>query len=207
MSLDTWQLIDTYASAFQQVLLYGPPGTGKTHAAMHAGDPDDMPAAELRGHWIPQGPTWQWHDGPLTRAYVDGGRAVVDEITRATDDALSFLLAILDGHPITLPDGRTIHRSRGFSLWATTNDSADDLSGALADRFVVRVACDIPHPAILDRFNAAFRDAIVSRSISARQAGEYHRLLPIMGAKNAALAVWEERAVELQYALSLRDEL
>jgi MoxR-like ATPase len=88
--------------------------------------------AELRGHFVPAGGgEWRWMHGPAMRAFAHGGRLVLDEITRASDDCLSFCLALLDDPEsarITLPadedaGGGTFTPHPDYTVWATTNDS------------------------------------------------------------------------------------
>lgn len=211
---NAWRLLVTAGQHLPRVLLYGPPGTGKTHLAAKAGIKDgtpvyrvicteDTPAAEMRGHFIPKGQEFVWHDGPAMMAYRNGGRLIVDEITRATDDALSFLLAVLDGHPITLPNGETVKPHPDMSVWATTNDTAESLTDALADRFVVKVECREVNPEAL----ALLPDDLASMvsdsgsGISYRQAQEFTRLKELVGPHIASRLIWEGRATDVMYAL------
>lgn len=217
---NAWALLSAHGAHLPRVLLYGPPGTGKTHLASKAGVQkgqhvyrvictEDTPAAEMRGHWVPKGQEFIWHDGPAMLAYRNGGRLVVDEITRATDDALSFLLAVLDGHPITLPNGETVKPHPDLSVWATTNDSAKQLTDALADRFVVKVECREVNPEALALLPEKLA-AVVKNSgsgISYRQAQEFVRLNELVGPHIASRLIWEGRADDVMYAFDAADKL
>lgn len=194
-NLTSWKLLEMGGASLRRVLLYGPPGTGKSRAAMRMGVSrgtpvyrinltEETPAAELRGHYIPEGPIWNWHDGPALSAYRNGGRLVLDEITRASDDALSFTLALLDDpetSKITLPNGEHVLPHKDFSCWATTNDGPKSLTDALADRFVVRVECDQVHPDALKMLPTALAKAVTEhfsgrQGVSLRSALEFIRL-------------------------------
>ena len=217
---DSWRLLAAAGASLPRVLLYGPPGTGKTYIATHAGiaDPDrvyrvnmteDTPAAELRGHYVPAGSEWVWQDGPAMTAFRHGGRLVVDEITRASDDALSFMLALLDGHKITLPDGTSVFPHPEFSVWATTNDTITALTDALADRFVIRVECKAVNPEALRLLPAALQEAVRTGpgngGVTQREAMEFTRLLPVVGPSAAARLIWEKRGRDLLASLKLAD--
>jgi MoxR-like ATPase len=207
-------LLEKYADRLPRVLMYGPPGTGKSYSALRMGNPgekawriimtEETPAAELRGHWVPQGPgNWTWHDGPVMRAYRHGGRLVIDEISRAHDDAWSFLLAVLDGHPITLPNGETVQPHPDLSVWATTNDSADVLPDALADRFTVKVAVPKPSPEALATLRNVLARAVKNGSVTFREATEFERLTGFMADADAAQLVWQSRSKDVLYGLKL----
>jgi DNA polymerase III delta prime subunit len=215
----SWTYLREYGEHLPFVLLYGPPGTGKTTLAMvtglKPGTPayrvnctEDTPAAELRGHYIPRGATWEWHDGPAMMAYRNGGRLVVDEITRAADDALSFMLAILDGLPITLPSGETVTMHENFSCWGTTNDSPQALSDALADRFTNRVECSTVNPEALALLPWQLAQAVTpgtGTGISYREAAEFYRLTSCMPRDIAARMVWEKRAPDILSGLKFAE--
>ena len=102
---------DVLEAGLRRVLLYGPPGTGKTYAALKLGltkgiserlvCTEDLTTGEITGTWMPAGEgKWEWREGPAIRAWKNnagrGGRLVVDEVDRASGDALSTLLAITD---------------------------------------------------------------------------------------------------------------
>jgi MoxR-like ATPase len=157
---------DVLAAGVQRVLLYGPPGTGKTYAALKLGVTtgvserlvctEDLTTGEITGTWMPVGEgKWEWREGPAIRAWSGhagrGGRLVVDEVDRASGDALSTLLSITDSvesarwrNPET---GRWVKPGPDFSVVMTTNvDDLSDIPQALRDRFPVAIRIDRPHP-------------------------------------------------------------
>jgi MoxR-like ATPase len=218
---NVWHVLDAAGQCLPRVLLYGPPGTGKTFIAYTSGlsvgtgrasrvvFTEDTAMAELRGSYIPRGGTWEWSDGPVTDLYRRGGRLVADEITRASDDALSFMLGVLDGLPITLPTGETIAPHDQFSVWATTNDDVTALSDALADRFVIRVKADQVNPKALATLPAEIRRAVSTGAdgITMREGKEFARLLPLLGARISARLVWESRAADVLDGMGISSAL
>jgi MoxR-like ATPase len=145
---DEWAYINATLGNADRVLLYGPPGTGKTTIAnsnvTHVYNvymTEETPAAELRGHFIPRGTSWEWMHGPAIRAWMEGSRLVINEINAASGDALDFLLAVLDDKSmagITLPNGESVKPHPGFNCVATMNGQPEDLPEALRDRFSIR---------------------------------------------------------------------
>lgn len=170
--VDVWGMVDAVLGVARTALLYGPPGTGKTFAA-HGRDADrtvysvtitpDTPAAELRGHYVPVGGSFEWRDGPAVRAWREGARLVLNEIDHAGGDAVAFLLNCLDSPAtarLTLPTGETVRPADGFQAVATMNGSPEhDLLPALRDRFPVAVAIEEPHPAAIESLPADLQDA------------------------------------------------
>ena len=60
-----------------------------------------MTAADVTGCWMPAADNrWEWSEGQMVRAWngdgLNGGRAVIDEIDKASGDVLSLLLAMTD---------------------------------------------------------------------------------------------------------------
>jgi nitric oxide reductase NorQ protein len=142
------------------VLLYGPPGTGKSHLAWHSARqfanrdpfaivvPEDCAVAELRGHYVPSGQEWQWHDGPVTSALRTGRPIILDEVSHASAEAHTFLhQAMDDSEVLTLPTGESIAKKR-ITVIATMNDHPDRLRPALRDRFAVTVEVPRPDPSV-----------------------------------------------------------
>jgi len=158
---ELWKAITTVSPYARRILLYGPPGTGKSYLARVAGVQDsekvypvavhsDLAAVELRGHFIQTKDGFRWVDGPATTAWRNGGRLVLDEIDRAGDDALSFLLGVLDDHEtaklVLGTTGEILTPHPDFTVWATMNGEPDDLPEALADRFPVTMELKAPNP-------------------------------------------------------------
>lgn len=223
MLLD-WNIIDAIVAspAARLVLMYGPPGTGKTTAACNAGNPaefynvtltDETAAAELRGHWMP-GEVWQWMDGPCMRAFRGGHRLVLNEIDKASADALDFLHALLDDPGVsafTLPTGETVRPGAGFNVRATMNGVPEDLPDAVRDRFAIRLEITEPHPDAIARFDKPIQDAIRGtvpsgdddRRASLRAFSSYVDLEKVFGDETAAKAVFQHRADEVLTAVRL----
>jgi hypothetical protein len=165
---DCWKQVDALVEAGVNLGLYGPPGTGKSHVASHGARgyvasvtvTPEMPAAALVGHFVPAGDRFRWLDGPAVTAWEQGGRLVVNELTRAGEDVLTVLLAITDDPRspstfLTLPvaedvegdvhRGRVVRPREGFQFIGTMNGEPDELEEALVDRLIwVRV--DRPNP-------------------------------------------------------------
>ena len=170
-------LADVIDAGVSRVLLYGPPGTGKTYAALRFGVADavaerlvcteDLTTGEITGTWMPASEgRWEWREGPAIRAWREnaglGGRLVVDEVDRASGDALSTLLAMTDSpesarwrNPET---SEWVSPGPGFSVVMTTNlEELDDIPIALRDRFPVAIRIDRPHPASVQMLSSDLR--------------------------------------------------
>lgn len=190
-----WIHIERILALDHNVVLYGPPGTGKTLAASKRDKvysvtvTMETPAAELRGHYLPRGDSFEWHDGPAIRAWREGARLVLNEIDQASGDAATFLHAILDDPDVarlTLPTGETVRPARGFHVVATTNaaDLPLVLPEALLDRFAARIHVDAPHPQALSALRNNGLASLVAATIrndpdkrvSMRQAMAFRRL-------------------------------
>ena len=210
---DIWNLVASAVSAADRILLFGPPGTGKTTAGVRAGDPgevykitlhEEMPAATLEGHFMPDGDKFVWHDGLAIRAWKDGARLVLDEIDRASGDALTLLYAILDDPDLaalTLPTGQTVYPAEGFTVVATMNGEPEDLPEALRDRFEVAIEVTEPHPEAIKSLDSDLQRAAKettavddpSRRASVRSWKAFERLRTEMGEEMAAQAVFGHR--------------
>jgi hypothetical protein len=211
-----WDLVEQVVGSCDRVLLWGVSGTGKSWAArknrlngasiFSVSLTDDTPAAELRGHYGLIDGSYRWLDGPCVMAWRQGCRLVLNELEKASGDAQTFLLGILDDMEIaqqTLPTGETLKPQTGFHVVATMNGHPDeDLNPALRDRFPVCIHIDeVAPPALLalpdDLREIACNSGIVEaaqRRISIRVWNEFARLREKVGARMAAAAVFGDRA-------------
>jgi MoxR-like ATPase len=178
-------LADELAAGLSRVLLYGPPGTGKTFGALHQGIgagfaerlicTEDLTSGEITGTWMPTSEhRFEWLEGPAIRAWRGvegrGGRLVLDEIDRASGDALATLLAITDSpesarwrNPETL---EWVRPGREFSVIMTSNiEDLEDIPRALRDRFPVRIYVDRPHPSAVATLSSDLRAPALSGSL------------------------------------------
>jgi len=215
------------APLFQNLLLYGPPGTGKSYFALRHGFErsdetanvldverlsrvyltEETPAVDLRGGPLPDGTEWHWVHGPAIRAWQERRRLVLDEIDKASADALAFLLAVLDDRAvagITLPTGERVRPARGFHVVATTNGEPDDLPEALRDRFTVAIAIDEPHPDAIAALRPDLREVArvtakldAVRRISIRKWRDFDKLRERFSEEAAAALVFGTRASEV----------
>lgn len=207
-----WDLAENAIQHATRTLLYGPPGTGKTTAGVRAGSPDnvykvtmhpEMAAAELEGHFVPNGDKFVWHDGIAVRAWRDGARLVIDEIDEASGDCTTLLYAILDDPGVaalTLASGKTVFPQEGFSVVATMNGHPRDLPPALRDRFEVAIEINEPHPDAIKSLNEGYQNLAKGstgqsdrdRQFSVRSWKAFQRLESGMGRDDAAHAVFGE---------------
>jgi len=180
---------DVLSAGVARVLLYGPPGTGKTYAALHHGVDEgyaerlvcteDLTAGEITGSWMPTGQShFEWREGPAIRAWRGrdgrGSRLVLDEVDRASGDALATLLAVTDSpdssrwrNPETL---EWVRPGPEFSVVMTSNiEDLDDVPPALRDRFPVSVRVDRPHPSALLRLSDDLRGPALAGSLGPEQ--------------------------------------
>lgn len=218
-----WALVSRVIPESRVTLLYGPPGTGKSFAA-HNSDlagrqlfsvtmTPETPAAELRGHYVPQGSQFVWQDGPAIKAWRFGGRLVLNEIDHAAADALSFLLNCLDSQEtacLTLPTGEMVKPHPQFQAVATMNGSPDELPSALRDRFPVCLEVDAVHPSAVETLpkdlrNAALGSALADdgRRISIRAWQCFASLRASIGSEAAAAAIFAKRAQDVLDSLKI----
>ena len=145
-----------------RVHLSGPPGIGKTHFAIDilggTGNVaqttlnEDVSDQEMKGHYIPEGQSFVWHDGPFVGSFRAGKPLIINEIGRASQAVQDSLLAVLDDPGIaamTLPSGETIRPGAGFKVIATSNSAFSELPEALRDRFDAHFEINRPHPKLV----------------------------------------------------------
>ena len=226
---DPWNVASAVMGVSRRVLMYGPPGTGKTFHAVNAGwedqetagtvyqvtMTDETPAAELRGHYIAKGSEWVWADGPAVKAWREGARFVINEIDRASEDALSFLYVIMDDPEFahtTLPTGEVIKPKDGFQVIATMNGVPEDLPEALQDRFPVDIHIQDVHPKAIEQLPEDLRGPAKNttlareggRRLSIRSWLEYAKLRTSFDDEMmAAKAIFGDRAEEALLALKV----
>lgn len=221
-----WNNAEAVAKHARRVLLYGPPGTGKSYLARTAGIDNgkrvhpvmvhtDLPAAELRGHFIPKKDgSLEWRDGPAIAAWRDGGRLVLDEIDKAGDDALSFLLAILDDAPTALLEIGTTEEilkpHPNFTVWATMNGLPSDLPPALIDRFPVSIKITGPHPKAVEALDHDLRGMAInpdlkdgSRQLGIRTFMEFQKLRKDVHEDIAGAVVFGESWKQIKQGMDL----
>jgi len=224
-------LADVFAAGIDRVLLYGPPGTGKTYTALRYGVgttvaerlvcTEDLTTGEITGTWMPVGDgRWTWREGPAIRSWRGesgrGARLVVDEVDRASGDALSTLLAVTDSADSARwrnPDtGEWVAPGPDFSVVMTTNlEELDDLPAALRDRFAVCIRVDRPHPGAVQSLSRDLRAPALAgslgepmRRVSLRSFYAFDKLRQSCGAPRAAQLVFgEERARGVLDALTI----
>jgi len=219
-----WQdLQDVLSAGVQRVLLYGPPGTGKTYAALRLQAKgiaerlvctEDLTSGEITGMWMPTGHgRWEWREGPAIRSWKydgTGGRLVVDEVDRASGDALSTLLAITDSpesarwrNPET---GEWVRPGPDFSVIMTTNlDRIDFLPEALVDRFPVAIRVDQPHPSALTSLSEDLRQPAAAGSVGDRDRRVSLRRFYAFDQLRSSLG--QERAADIVFGATARDVL
>lgn len=141
--------------AGRSTLLYGPPGTGKTamlEAAFsesgfeYVPGTSDTEAGDFVGQYAPlPGGSYEWIDGPLLRAMVQGKPLIIDEIALIDPRALSIVYAATDGRRecyVTANAKRgTVKAADGFGVHAACNPDAPgaDMSEALLSRMFSQI--------------------------------------------------------------------
>jgi MoxR-like ATPase len=221
-----WQVVEQVLAsrALDRIYLWGPPGIGKTWCAYHEGRLEhglaaitctpETPASELRGHYLPKGGAFEWHDGPVVRAMRAGARLVVNEIVHASDDVLAFLHPVLEFPEtarVTLPNNETLAPAPGFHVVATANCPPEDLPPALRDRFDAVLHVVEPHPEALEKLSPPLREVARrgfalddARRTSLRGWLTLDRLRHELGLERACAVVFGvERGAQLYDALVL----
>ena len=221
----TWEELEIVVAsgAAPRILLFGPPGTGKSHIGSTLQKDKEKPvftvtvtpemsAAEIRGHFVPKGDSFQWIDGPGVAAWRQGGRLVLNEIDQASADVLTMLHVILDDPGfarLTLPNEQLeeVRPQAGFTVVATTNaeNPAAVLPAALYDRFPVQVKVKDVNPKAIQALPKDLRVAAKElaahtdpkRRIGLRAWQTFAELRKEVGEELAAKAVFQTRAMDV----------
>ena len=229
---DQWNLVKLCVNNAFTTFIEGAPGLGKTYAGLYSVNNEqrvyaitfnpDQAVQELQGTYIPtESGAWVWRDGPILQAFRNGGILVLNEMGRASDAVLDFLIAITDSKDsakITLMNGETVTRHPDLRIVATSNSPFAKLPEALQDRFEARLKVTAPNPSIIEELNRQIPGLgdMVQRSygkegknpaITSREAFAYAKLKKIMGHDNAAMAVWGNSAPEIAAEVKLAQEL
>jgi MoxR-like ATPase len=221
-----WDLADAAVRNAPRTLLWGPRGLAKSRFALdilreshnetsQCSLNEDIAMQELIGHYVPQGTKFNWHDGPVMRAYRGGYGLVVNEMGRASGAVQDMFLAVLDDTSvsmISLPTGENVTPGNKFQVIATSNASPDAMDEALQDRFDAIIAINRPHPSLIEHLNEkrtglgtlierSYQDA--QRSISPRRALAFINFT-INGMKDdiAAQLAFGSRAKDVMVALA-----
>jgi len=162
---------------------------------------DEMPCDALRGHYIVQGNTFVWQDGPAIRAMREGAVLIINEVDLAGPDVEAFLHELLDNRAscnITLPNGEVVTPAAGFKVIATMNGVPGDLRDALASRFPVTVEINEVHPNAVKSLSADLQNAALGTvthddpelRINMRSWIEFDRLRTLVDEQVAAQATF-----------------
>ena len=121
------------ATARENILLVGPTGTGKTHLCAQAAKALELTfrtvsctagvtEGALVGRYLPTGAggAFEWHDGPFTQCYEQGGVFLLDEADSADPNTVLRLNAALSNGFLDLERGR-IEQSPDFIFIASAN--------------------------------------------------------------------------------------
>lgn len=219
---EQWDLVEKCIAYAFTTFIEGAPGLGKTFSGLKGSGMNlptyqitfnpDASVQEYQGTYIPtESGAWVWRDGPILQAFRNGGLLVLNEMGRASDAVLDFLLAITDSKEsakITLMNGESVNRHPTLRIVATSNSPFSKLPEALQDRFEARLRVTVPHPSILTALDGKMRGLgdLVRRSygdgdkdpqMTTREAFAYASLSSKIGVEAAARAVWGNKNPEL----------
>jgi MoxR-like ATPase len=117
---------------------------------------------------------FEWREGPAIRAWRGphghGSRLVLDEVDRASGDALATLLAVTDSpesarwrNPDTL---EWVRPGDQFSVVMTSNvEDVSEIPPSLRDRFPISIRVDRPHAEAVERLSRDLRAAAMAGSL------------------------------------------
>ena len=167
---------------------------------------EDLTTARSLARGCPRAKEGGNGEKPAIRAWRDqgglGGRLVVDEVDRASGDALSTLLAVTDSvesarwrNPQT---GEWVRPGPQFSVVMTSNiEDLEDIPLALRDRFPVSIRVDQPHPSALESLSSDLRSPALAgslgdpaRRVSLRSFHAFDQLRRHLGIERAARLVF-----------------
>lgn len=184
-----WRLGTVLSACNDNMILEGPPGTGKSSYAQSLAQPgqptfritchNDLLPSELLGHYIGEkGGATPWQPGPATRAWLEGGLLILDEITELSPESKTACHQILDDRmmaQMVLPGGERIMPHPNFRCIATTNRSALELPEALLDRFPIRMTLAVPGEAALNTLPEDLREVAYKTYTSCAWTPEHPR--------------------------------
>jgi hypothetical protein len=172
------------------------------------------------GTWMPASASeWIFHEGPAMRAWRGegglGSRLVIDEVERASGEALSMLLSVTDSsesqswrNPATL---ETLRPGPNFSVVLTSNaESLSEIPEALLDRFPVAIYIDQPHPSALVYLSEDLRGPAIAgsfgpstRRVSLRRFYALDQLRRRHGLARATELIFRDKAIDVLDALTI----
>ncbi len=168
---------------------------------------EDLTSGEITGTWMPSGENrFEWREGPAIRAWRGrdgtGSRLVLDEVDRASGDALATLLAMTDSPESARwrnPDtNEWVRPGKNFSVIMTSNvEDLEEIPASLRDRFPVSVRIDRPPASAVERLSGDLRAPALAgslgplgRRVSLRSFYAFDELRGHHGAERAAELVF-----------------
>ena len=136
------------------VLLYGEPGCGKT-ALVEAAFGDDLytvqgtietETADFVGSWTqqPDG-TYQWVDGPLINAMIEGRKLLVDEIALIDSRVMAVVYGVMDGRGELVVTQNPLRGTVAFRAWLPGDRGVQPERARRSDVRRAAVAVRAPH--------------------------------------------------------------